>query len=122
MKTQNVTRAVNEIRTFFKTPRVRSRRHLDWIATLPCVIPGCTRYRETVVPHHLTCGPEPKARSLKASDHFTLPLCHRHHGPGFPGSLHDRGDERAWWRERDLDPIVMTAWLAFHSRCLGILK
>lgn len=113
---------MTEVTTRFKVPRVRSRRHLDWVATLCCAVPGCPiAHRDTVVPHHLTCGPEPKARGLKASDIWTVPLCYRHHGPGVAGSLHERGDERAWWADKGLDPIVMASWLAFLSMRQGRL-
>lgn len=114
---------MSEVTPNFKVARVRSRRHLDWIATLPCSVPGCLpRHRETVVPHHLTCSPEPKARGLKSGDNWTLPLCAAvHHGPGIAGSLHDAGDERAWWARHGLDPIAICERLAAVSRAMGLL-
>ena len=106
--------------TRFKVPRVRSERHLRWIRTLQCTVPRCRPYRQ-VVAHHLTISPQPKARGLTAGDDWAVPLCLACHGPGFAGSLHDRGDERAWWAARGIDPIGLAAWLAFLSRCAGRL-
>jgi hypothetical protein len=112
---------MSEVVTRFKQPRVRSRRHLDRIATLPCSVPGCPTWRrETVVPHHLTCGPEPKGRGIKASDIFACPLCFHHH-LGSDEAVHARGDELAWWGELGLDPIAIASWHAFLSRKLGLL-
>ena len=92
----------------FKTERIRSSVHLEWIRSLRCSVPGCQRRSWA---HHLTCGPEPKARSLKAGDNWTVPLCTIHHGPGYPASLHAFGDERRWWAGLGIDPI---------KRCLDL--
>ena len=85
-----------------KIERIRSSAHLEWIRSLPCSVSGCRRRSWA---HHLTCGPEPKARSLKAGDNWTAPLCTIHHGPGYPASLHAFGDERRWWAGQGIDPI-----------------
>lgn len=89
--------------------RIRCPAHLKWIRTLPCAVPGC-RLSE-IQAHHLTCGPEPKARSLKASDVWALPCCRTHHDPNSHGSIHHNGAEREWWAIRGVDPIARAAHL-----------
>ena len=42
----------------------------------------------------------------KVSDRFTVPVCRLHHR-----ELHRRGDERAWWRSRGIDPLPIAATL-----------
>ena len=92
----------------FKVERVRCERHLAYIRTLPCC--ACRRQGATVA-HHLTCGPEPKARGMKASDSWTVPLCIACHDAGHPGSLHHAGDEDAWWQAKRRDPIAIAVSL-----------
>lgn len=48
----------------------------------------------------------------KASDRFTVPLCRLHHR-----ELHRRGDERLWWKNKDVDPLLVAAtlWMETHS-------
>jgi len=58
-----------------KIPRIRSKPHMAYVASLPCIVCG---WHEVQV-HHLTCGREAKARGLKASDSATLPLCAADH-------------------------------------------
>jgi hypothetical protein len=43
----------------------------------------------------------------KVSDEWTVPLCATHHR-----SLHTVGDEEKWWKERQIDPIILaeTLW------------
>jgi hypothetical protein len=84
----------------FRQPRIRSARHMAFVGSLACCV--CRRHEPQV--HHLTCGPEGKARGLKASDSFTVPLCRLHHD-----ELHARGDERAWWLARGIDPLALAA-------------
>jgi len=98
--------------------RIRSPGHLRRLGEGNCCIPGC--FRRPVFAHHLTCGPEPKARGLKAGDNNAAGLCGWHHGPGYPGSLHDAGEELPWWLGQGLDPFALVAreWAA--SMALGI--
>lgn len=51
-----------------KTPRVESRKHLDWIKTLPCTWPRCCN--QNIDPHHLRfVGPEePAGMGITSSD------------------------------------------------------
>ena len=47
-----------------------------------------------------------KGLSLKVSDEFTVPLCAIHHH-----QIHTTGEERGWWRERNIDPLVVAGAL-----------
>ena len=111
---------MTEVVTRFKAARIRCPRHLAWLRTLPCCIPGC--YDKPVIAHHLMCSPEPKAGRLKAGDNWAVNLCeHTHHSAQSAHGVHHRGDERAWWAAHGIDPIVYAANLAQRSRELGIL-
>jgi hypothetical protein len=48
----------------------------------------------------------------KVSDRFTVPICRLHHR-----ELHRRGNERAWWESRRIDPLVIAAtlWDTTHA-------
>ena len=37
----------------------------------------------------------------KVSDKWVVPLCNTHHR-----ALHGAGEERLWWKERNIEPIV----------------
>ena len=66
---------------------VRSRAHLNFIRSLPCLVPRCNaRYVEAshIGGHGL---------SQKASDLDAAPICPRHHRTG-PDSLHKLGRRR----------------------------
>jgi hypothetical protein len=57
---------------------------------------------------------QPRALGLRVSDEFTVPLYNGHHD-----SLHNTGDERAWWaRHGILDPLQMANRLWAASRTL----
>ena len=92
-----------------KEGRVRDRAHMARLAGLACSVPGCKT--RSIQVHHLTCGPEAKARGLKAGDCWTVPVCVRHHG-----ELHGRGDEREWWAALGIDPIALAGALWAESR------
>jgi len=98
------------VETNFKIPRVRSKKHMAFVATKPCL---CCGWKRPEV-HHLTCGPEPKARGLKAGDNWTVPLCSTCHR-----TLHAQGSERAFWSARDIDPIAVAAQLWAQSEEAG---
>lgn len=91
----------------FKVPRIRSKPHMAYVASLPCIVCG---WHEVQV-HHLTCGREAKARGLKASDSATLPLCAADHT-----ALHARGDERVFWHALGIDPIAAADRLWLESQ------
>ena len=47
----------------------------------------------------------------KVSDKFTVPVYRLHHR-----ELHRRGDERAWWAAKGIDPLAMAANLWRKTR------
>jgi hypothetical protein len=76
--------------------RFRSKKYLAFVRSKPCLI--CGNIAEA---HHLTYV-QPKARSLKAGDQHTVPLCHMHHM-----QLHDSPmREATWWACAGVNPIV----------------
>lgn len=98
-----------EIETRFKTKRVRSRRHLDWVKSLPCSVPGCKG--SPVDPHHIKIGPE-GGGTVRASDRWVVPLgrfCH-HDAAAFDG-VHRTGNEAAWWARHSIDPVSLAECL-----------
>jgi hypothetical protein len=56
--------------------------------------------------HHLKFAQQP-ALDRKVSDEFTVPLCRTHHR-----ELHQRGDERIWWRKLNIDPLPAASVLS----------
>jgi hypothetical protein len=77
--------------------RIRDKEHLKKVAQQPCLVCGrCPSHA-----HHLTFV-QPRARGLKTSDEWVVPLCYLHHR-----ELHDRGDEREWWEEKSVNPTVV---------------
>lgn len=60
-----------------KTERLRSPRHLAWVRSLPCSVPGCIR--ADIQAHHVRKG---AGTALKPSDAFTVPICPEHHYEG----------------------------------------
>ena len=92
---------------FPKEQRIRDKAHLAFVANEPCLVCG----RRPAQAHHIRFA-QPRALGLKVSDEFTVPLCNGHHD-----SLHNTGDERAWWaRHGILDPLQMANRLWAASR------
>jgi hypothetical protein len=90
-----------------KEKRVRDPAHLAFVARQPCLVCG----RRPAQAHHIRFA-QPRALGLKVSDEFTVPLCNGHHD-----SLHQTGDERAWWaRHGILAPLQIAErlWAASH--------
>ncbi|MEX0957643.1 MAG: Rad52/Rad22 family DNA repair protein [Rhizobiaceae bacterium] len=77
--------------------RVRSKPHLRYVASRPCVVCG----RGASEAHHLTFT-QPRALSRKVSDEFTVPLCRDHHN-----ELHRSGNEKGWWHNLGMDPTII---------------
>ena len=75
--------------------RYRNREHLRSIIKMPCLVCG----RKPSDPHHLRFA-QPRALGRKASDEFVVPLCRMHHR-----EVHRAGDERAWWKAANIDPL-----------------
>jgi hypothetical protein len=89
--------------------RYRNREHLKFVSLQPCLI--CGRWPSDA--HHLRFM-QPRALGRRVSDEFAVPLCRTHHR-----ALHRRGDEPAWWREVNLDPIVLAERLWAQSRVIN---
>jgi hypothetical protein len=83
----------------------RNRRHLDWIRTLPCCVPGCQR---PCIPHHVRTAAN-SGTALKPPDTETVPLCHEHHQ-----ELHDKG-RITFQRKHAVDLAEIAAWCAAAS-------
>jgi hypothetical protein len=89
-----------------KTLRLRDRDHLKFVTTQPCLACG----RSPSDAHHLRFS-QGRALGRKVSDEFTVPLCRAHHR-----ELHLRGDERIWWRQLNIDPMLTASalWAQTH--------
>ena len=91
--------------------RIRSPGHVGELHNYGCCIPGC--FRTPIVVHHPTHSPDAKARGLKCSDAYCVPLCDHHHK-----QLHAEGAERRWWDREGVDPFPIAAayWRASMAR------
>ena len=77
--------------------RKRSKAHLSFVQGQPCLI--CKR--TPCDAHHLKFA-QPKALGRKVSDEFTVPLCRPHHH-----ELHRHGNERGWWANLRVEPLLI---------------
>ena len=77
--------------------RIRSKDHRRFVARQPCLICG----RIPSHAHHVRYA-QPKGLALKVSDEFTVPLCAIHHSEN-----HATGDERHWWNQHKIDPLLV---------------
>lgn len=75
--------------------RRRSKEHLSFVTRQHCLI--CDRTPSQA--HHLRFA-QPRAMARKVSDEYVVPLCNIHHF-----ELHQTGDERAWWKDKKIDPL-----------------
>jgi hypothetical protein len=57
---------------------------------------------------------QPRALGRRVSDEFAVPLCRTHHR-----ALHRSGDEAAWWKSTDMDPVMIAQRLWQHTRLNG---
>jgi len=112
-----------------KPERHRCPAHLRWVATIPCVIcaggrvvPERFRSGEVVSQAHHVTTAQPKARGLKVSDSFVVPLCVRHHDPNHPGSVHHSGGERVWWERKGVNPLEIAESLWAASMAAGRVR
>jgi ERF superfamily len=92
-----------------KTVRLRDKEHRKFVMRQPCLVCG----RVPSDPHHLTFT-QPRALGRRVSDEFTVPLCRVHHR-----ELHRSGDETAWWRLLNIDPLPVALKLWQQSRADG---
>jgi hypothetical protein len=86
--------------------RIRSKEHLRFVASQPCLICG----RKPSHAHHVRFA-QPRGMSLKVSDEFTVPLCAIHHSEN-----HSTGDERKWWEQHKIDPLEIARSLWKEGR------
>ena len=86
--------------------RIRSREHLKFVASQPCLV--CARTPSQA--HHLRFA-QPRALGRKVSDEFTVPLCATHHH-----ELHMRGNEREWWQDKGIEPLKVAEELWTDTR------
>ena len=99
-----------------KTVRHRSKEHLRFVRTQPCLI--CAKQPSDA--HHLPFA-QPRALGRKVSDEYTVPLCRAHHR-----ELHRVAKELPWWQSRGIAPLAVaeTLWQQSHSGRLqdGLLE
>ena len=94
-----------------KTVRLRDKDHRKFVLRQPCLVCG----RVPSDPHHLTFT-QPRALGRRVSDEFTVPVCRLHHR-----ELHRSGDEVAWWRQLNIDPLPVALKLWQRNRADGQL-
>jgi hypothetical protein len=87
---------------------VRDKAHVRFVSQQPCLVCG----RQPADAHHLRFA-QCAALGRKVSDEFTVPLCRVHHR-----ELHRCGDEAEWWKNADVDPILVAANLWEQTRPL----
>src|SRR5215470_13751078 len=94
--------------TLSEPKRIRSKEHLRFVASQPCLICG----RAPSHAHHIRYA-QSRGLSVKVSDEFTVPLCATHHH-----QIHTTGKEHAWWQGRNIDPLKVAAdlWEKSHER------
>ncbi len=98
-----------------RRPRVKDAEHLAWIRTLPCLVSG---QRSGIEAAHIRYSDQRFAKRQvgigeKPDDRWTVPLHYDLHRTG-PEAQHN-SNERAWWRARGIDPVVVAAALYANS-------
>jgi hypothetical protein len=99
----------DHVAPIIKQPRKRSKAHLAFVASRPCVICGATPCDA----HHIKIA-QPHSLGRKVSDEFTVPLCRPHHQ-----ELHRHGNERTWWANVQIAPIPIAKELWEKSPVQG---
>jgi hypothetical protein len=96
-----------EVTVIGKPVPERDHNHLRFVAAQPCLVCG----RTPSDPHHIRFA-EQRAMGRKVSDRFTVPICRLHHR-----ELHREGNERAWWKKQEIDPLPVAAslWAKTHA-------
>ena len=89
-----------------KTVRLRDKDHQRFVVRQACLVCG----RVPSDPHHLTFT-QPRALGRRVSDEFIVPVCRVHHR-----ELHRSGDEVAWWRRLNIDPVPVALRLWQQTR------
>jgi hypothetical protein len=99
------------VRALRKRVRLRDNDHRGFVLQQACLVCG----RVPSDPHHLTFT-QPRALGRRVSDEFIVPVCRVHHR-----ELHRSGDEVAWWRKLNIDPLPVALRLWQHTRADGEL-
>jgi hypothetical protein len=94
------------IRSLGKPVRLRDKEHRRFVLRQACLVCG----RVPSDPHHLTFT-QPRALGRRVSDEFIVPVCRVHHR-----ELHHSGDEVAWWRRLNIDPVPVALRLWQQTR------
>jgi hypothetical protein len=94
------------IRALGKMVRLRDKDHRRFVLRQACLVCG----RVPSDPHHLTFT-QPRALARRVSDEFIVPVCRVHHR-----DLHRSGNEAAWWRKLNIDPLPVALRLWQHTR------
>jgi hypothetical protein len=89
-----------------KSVRLRNKDHRRFVLRQACLVCG----RVPSDPHHLTFT-QPRALGRRVSDEFIVPVCRVHHR-----ELHRSGDEAAWWRSLNIDPLPVALRLWQQTR------
>ena len=92
-----------------KTVRLRDKDYRKFVLRQACLVCG----RVPSDPHHLTFT-QPRALGRRVSDEFIVPVCRVHHR-----ELHRSGNEAAWWRKLNIDPIPIALRLWEQTRTDG---
>lgn len=95
-----------------RAPRKRDEKHLAFLRTLPCAIPGC--FRQDIHAAHLrgpclVYGKRATGMAEKPSDCWTVPLCSDHHLFG-EGSQHSMGEDE-FYEMHGIDPFLLAKQL-----------
>ena len=103
---ETVVRAELEL-PFAAPKRMRDAAHLQFVASLPCLICG----RTPAHAHHIRFA-QPRALGSKVSDEWAVPLCFLHHR-----ALHDSGAEETWWQVHGTDALAeaQRLWQQTHQ-------
>jgi hypothetical protein len=97
---------IEVIRALGKTVRLRDKDHRRYVLRQACLVCG----RRPSDPHHLTFT-QPRALGRRVSDEFIVPVCRVHHR-----ELHRSGNEAAWWRRLNIDPLPVALRLWQQTR------
>ena len=95
------------LRMVQKKKLARSKKYLEWIRSLPCVVTGRT---DRVVAHHVTVSAN-RGMGLKPSDFWCLPIDWFEHQ-----KLHANG-EASYWGDLGLDPHRLASDHLFSWLC-----
>ena len=99
------------VRSLGKTVRLRDKDHRKFVLRQACLVCG----RVPSDPHHLTFT-QSRALGRRVSDEFIVPVCRLHYR-----ELHRAGDEAAWWRRLNIDPLPVALRLWQQTRGDGEL-